>query len=122
LSIVFAAVFVAVGMLLVVIGMPLIASGRNFSGRLGRGFTVDDNRRLERAPASYFRAMGSMALSLGLLLVFLGAVSWIPAQAGQKVSGQLQVVAALLVAAVLLSVIWFVVLSSRYKLFRWNKP
>jgi formate hydrogenlyase subunit 3/multisubunit Na+/H+ antiporter MnhD subunit len=122
LSHVFAVVFLAAGVLLMAIGSPLIATGRNFRGLLGRGFSADDNRRLERAPASYFRAMGSMALSLGLLLLFLGAGSWIPAQAGGPVSGLLQVFAVLLFVGVLGSVIWFLVLSARYRLFRWNKP
>ena len=100
---------------------PLL-TGRNFPGMLGRGFTKRDDLRLKRAPAIYFRAMGSTIATAGLLTLFLGAVIWLsaaPVAADLTLVTMVGVLAAISFAG---SLAWLLVVTHRHKLFRWNAP
>ncbi len=120
---VFGLVFLVAGNLAFGVGCRMALTGKNMSGLLGRGFTASDNLRLNRAPAVYFRAVGSMVLSLGLLAVWIGIVFLtIPKEADYAYLGTVLSLAGLLLVALLGSAAWITVVATRYKLFRWNKP
>ena len=91
---------------------PLL-TGRNFPGVLGRGFTRGDNLRLQRAPSIYFRAMGATIVAVGVLLLGIAALADL---------GIAWIVLVIGLVASLVSVGWLLVLTYRYKLFRWNAP
>ena len=98
---------------------PLL-SGRNFPGVMGRGFTRADDLRLQRAPASYFHAMGATIATAGLLILYLGALIWLsPIPADPAVVAAVGALAAVAFGS---SLAWLLVLTYRHKLFRWNAP
>ena len=97
--------------------------GRNYAGWLGRGIGADATKRLQRAPAIYFRALGAMATSFGALIAFWGVVfTSVPDHPPAAYVGIAAGLFALFFAATTGSVIWLAVLASRYKLRRWDKP
>jgi hypothetical protein len=117
------------GVLLLLVGnLAFITGGRmaltgSMTGWLGRGSIKSDNLRLQQAPAVYFRAMGSMLLSLGLLVVWLAVVFLsIAREPSRAFLAEVFPLAGLFVAALIASAIWFSVVAARHKLFRWNKP
>jgi hypothetical protein len=93
------------------------------TGLLWRGFTKSDDLRLQRAPAVYFRAMGSMILSLGLLTLWAG-VSFLTFSQEPSTTYLVTILslAGLSLLALIASAVWITVVASRHKLFRWNKP
>jgi hypothetical protein len=115
--------FLLVGLFAAVVGGRVALTGRNMTGLLGRGFTKSDDLRMQRAPAVYFRAMGSLILSLGLLAVWVGAGFL---TIGQEPSiaylTTMLILAGLLVTALIASAVWITILAAQHKLFRWNKP
>ena len=113
---------VVLGLLLAAYGAGLLVTGRNYSSPLGRGLTKGDTQRLQRAPATYFRALGAMVATGGLALLTYGVVVGFRSTLSEAVATILQVLEALLDIAVLVSAFWVWRLASRYKLFRWNKP
>jgi hypothetical protein len=119
----FGGAFLIVGNLAFIAGGRMVLTGRNMSGLLGRGLTKSDDLKLGRAPAVYFRAMGSMFLSLGLLILWLGIVFLtIPRQATGAFIVLIFSLAGLIVAALVGSLIWLTAVAARYRLFRWDKP
>src|SRR6202022_4754878 len=71
---VFGVTFLIVGSAAFITGGRMALTGRNVTGLLGRGLTKADDLKLQRAPTSYFRALGSMLRSLGLLVLWVGMV------------------------------------------------
>jgi hypothetical protein len=115
--------FLAIGLATVGLGARIALKGRNVTGLLGRGLSKADDLKLERAPAVYFRAMGSMILSLGLLVLWVGVFFLTVAQEPDDTYlAVLVCLAALFVVALIASTAWITVLARRYKLFRWNQP
>ena len=100
----------------------MVLTGENVKGLLGRGLTKADDLKLQRAPVSYFRALGSLLFSLGLLVLWVGMFFL---TVGQELDDTYLAVmlslAALFVVALLASAAWITVLARRHKLFRWNK-
>lgn len=115
--------FLAIGLATVGLGGRMALSGKNVTGLLGRGLSKSDDIKLLRAPTVYFRAMGSMLLSLGLLVVWIGVFFLTVAEQPDDTFFAFMVsLAALLLVALIASAAWITVLAARYKLFRWNKP
>jgi hypothetical protein len=115
--------FLIVGNLAFFAGGRMVLTGRNMPGLLGRGLTSSDDLKLRRAPTVYFRAMGSVLSSLGLLIVWLGLVFLTtPQQPTDAFLVSIFSLAGLIVAALVASAIWLSVIAAHYKLFRWNKP
>ena len=120
---VFAWPLLGIGLLSLVLGGRLLWTGRNFGGILGRGFTRSDELRMKRAPAVYFRALGTMASIPAVMLLFFGVVLvLVPTQPDSRLVALVFGVAGVLLIAEVLSVVWLLLISSRYKLFRWDKP
>jgi hypothetical protein len=119
----FGGAFFLVGLAVAILGGTMALTGQTLPGLLGRGRNEADQIRLQRAPASYFRAMGAMALSFGSLFGLLGLVflTLTTAPSSSYVVALLSLFG-LLLAGLIASVVWVFVLSARYKLFRWNKP
>ena len=103
-------------------GLWPLLTGKNFPGILGRGFTRGDNLRLKRAPAIYFRAMGASIVTFGLLILCLEAALLLSAVAPATDTTALAIVGAVTAIAFAVSLGWTLVLTYRYKLFRWNAP
>ena len=120
---VFGVTFLIVGSAAFITGGRMALTGRNVTGLFGRGLTKADDLKLQRAPASYFRALGSLLFSLGLLVLWVGMFFL---TVGQELDDTYLAVmlglAALFVVALLASAAWITVLARRNKLFRWNKP
>lgn len=113
--------FSALGLVIAGFGLRALVTGRNYKGRWGRGFSAADDARLARAPASYFRALGAVAACLGgtiadfaglMIVAELHSSLWLP----------LAVVAALLLAGLVASLVVIVVLAARYRLTRFDAP
>lgn len=103
-------------------GGRMAMTGRNLPGWMGR-VRKRDELRIQRAPAAYFRAIGSMALSFGLFVALAGFVFLtIPQEPSATYIAAMLGFAGLFVGGLILSVVWLFVVSSRYKLFRWDKP
>jgi hypothetical protein len=114
--------FLAIGLATVGVGGRMALTGKNVTGLLGRGLTKADDLRLQRAPTSYFRAMGSMLLSLGLLVAWVGVFFLtVGEEPDDAYFAAMLSLAALIVVALLASAAWITVLARRHKLFRWNK-
>lgn len=118
--------FVALAVVLGAIGLggglwPLF-TGRNYPGFLGRGFTAGDNLRLKRAPAIYFRAVGTTIASAGLAMLALAHLMLLPSEASAPDANVALLLLSLGLVVVVASVAWLFVLAYRYKLFRWNAP
>jgi hypothetical protein len=111
-----------VSALLALASVWLLITGRNLPGPLGQGVTKGDNQRLQRAPRIYFRAMGlfvGVAAADGVFLVWM--ISVLPARS----LAQLYFAAVIIVLLALPTTgaaIWLVVLTAKYRLFRWDKP
>ena len=115
-------VFVLGGLLVGGLGARPFWTGKNYGGLLGRGWTKDDNLRLARAPAIYFRAVGAAVVFVGVGIVCIGVLSLLPADAPAPVLTVVAIFGAVAVLGILVSLAAVLVLSSRYKLFRWDKP
>jgi multisubunit Na+/H+ antiporter MnhG subunit len=103
-------------------GMWPLLTGRNFPGILGRGFTRGDNLRLQRAPAVYFRAMGATIATSGLVILYVGALIWLSEGPPAADLTLLAIVGGLAAISFAGSFAWLLVLTARYKLFRWDAP
>ncbi len=115
-------VFVAFSVVLLLSGTWLLITGRNFPGMLGRGFTSSDMIRMQRAPALYWRVGGAIALTCGLFgLPFTAIAAAGPPRSRESLIWMLVLGAALLIVITPL-ITWFLALSARYRLFRWDKP
>jgi hypothetical protein len=115
--------FLAIGLATVGLGGRMALTGKNVTGLLGRGLSRADDARLQRAPTAYFRAMGSMLLSLGLLVAWIGAFFLTIAEGPDDTYfAAMLSLAALLVVALIASAVWITILARRHRLFRWNKP
>ena len=120
---VFAGPAVVFGVVLVLYGGRLLWTGKNFSGFLGRGFTKGDEMRMKRAPATFFRAVGTLTGLAGLFLVFIGAVfALVPNHPDGRVRALVLAVMGLFMIAMVVSIVWLLLVTGRYRLFRWNKP
>lgn len=111
----------AVGILM---GAWPLLSGRNYPGVFGRGFTQSDNVRLLRAPAIYFRALGATIATAGLVVCDVGVILWVSSARptdGAAVA-MIGAIAGIGLAGLFGSFAWLLVLTYRYKLFRWNAP
>jgi hypothetical protein len=118
----FVVLFVVLGALGIIGGSWFLKTGRNLPGLLGRGFTKGDNLRLKRAPAIYFRAVGATVISGGFTAFYLAAMTGLsPATTAVELVIR-TILGALVLLAFLSSVGWLLVLSHRYKLFRWDSP
>lgn len=108
--------------LLAVASVWLAITGRNLPGILGRGLTQADVERLRRAPPIYYRALG---LFVGVAAIDGLFLAWVISRLPSPSAGTLEIVAAgiaLLTVPTTGSAVWLVVLASRYRLFRWDKP
>ena len=120
---VFGVTFLIVGSAAFITGGRMVLTGRNVTGLLGRGLTKADDLKLQRAPVSYFRALGSLLFSLGLLVLWVGMFFLTVGQGPDDTYLAVMLsLAALFVVALLASAAWITVLARRHKLFRWNKP
>jgi hypothetical protein len=98
-------------------------TGKNFSGLLGRGFTHADQLRLQRAPAVYFRAMGAMVFAIAALLALGGYILLtVPSAPSAAVLTTILILAGLFLVAFIASTAWLIIVATRYKLRRWDKP
>ena len=113
---------VVLGLLLAVYGTGMLLRGRNYPPPLGRGFTGGETQRLQRAPATYFRAIGGLTATAGLALSNYGVLTGFRSSLSGGALGSLEVLEALLYVAVIVSSFRLLRLANRYKLFRWNKP
>ena len=96
-------------------------TGKNLPGVFGRGFTKGDQLRLRRAPAEYFRAIGTTIL---LAVGFVAPGIWIVSSTTptrQSIT-IVAILAAVFIPLVTVSTTWVIVLTARHKLFRWDKP
>lgn len=119
----FGLVFLIVGNLAFITGGRQVLTGKNLNGLLGRGFTRSDDLRMQRAPAVYFRAMGSMILSLGLLVVWVGiAFLTTPDEPSSAYLVTIFGIAGLLLGFLIASTGWLTVVAAKHRLFRWDKP
>jgi hypothetical protein len=120
---VFAWPFLVLGLLMAAYGGRLLLTGRNFSGFLGRGITRSDELRMKRAPAAFFRAVGTVAGLAGLLLIFFGALfAIVPNQPDRRLGALVLAVLGFFMIAMVVSLVWLLLLAGRHRLFRWNKP
>ena len=120
---VFAGPFVVVGLLLVLYGGRLLWTGKNFSGFLGRGFTKGDELRMKRAPATFFRAVGTVASLCGLFLIFMGSVfAFDPNRPDKHVDSLVLAVAGVFIIMFVASTVRLLLIAGKYRLFRWDKP
>ncbi|GAC1691496.1 MAG: hypothetical protein PVS2B1_14350 [Candidatus Dormibacteraceae bacterium] len=113
---------VVVGVALAAFGGWLLVTGRTLPGLLGRGLTQGDNLRLQRAPAVYFRAMGTFICAIALVDFYVAVLMGL----SRNSTVIEMVIAAFLGGAVfvafLASAAWMFVVAYKYKLVRWNKP
>lgn len=117
------ALLVVIGLSLVGLGLRPLLTGKNYSGVMGRGLTKNDDARLKRAPAAFFRALGAMLGAFGALFVYFGIVlAVVPDHTQTSLVILIFAVAGLFVIAELGCVVWMIVLSRRYRLFRWDEP
>jgi predicted membrane protein len=104
---------------LVAAGAWLLITGRNLPGILGRGLTQGDNLRMKRAPAIFFRALGTFVIGAGL------SAFWIALFVGVTSTVEL-IIAAMLgfffVGLDIAALVWLLVVADKNKLFRWDKP
>jgi hypothetical protein len=111
-----------IGLVGVLSGSWLLIAGRNFPGFLGRGLTESDKIRIKRAPVQYWRVGGAIAFVTGLLAFAVSTVfAYNPAPSRGSL-GLLSALAALYFFVCTPLVAWFIVLSAKYRLFRWDKP
>jgi hypothetical protein len=111
-----------IGLVGVLSGAWLLIAGRNFPGVLGRGFTQGDEIRIRRAPSQYWRVGGAISLLTGMLaFAALTIFSTNPTPSGSAVL-LLTVLAAVYFFVFTPLAAWFIVLSAKYRLFRWDKP
>lgn len=117
-TILFVALFVVIGL-----GLRPLLTGKNYSGLMGRGLTKNDDARLKRAPAAYFRALGGIVAIFGALFLYFGVVlALVPDHAPTSLVALLFAGAGLLIVAELACAGWLFVLTRRHRLFRWDKP
>jgi hypothetical protein len=120
---IFAWPFIVLGLLMVAYAGRLLITGRNFSGFLGRGLTESDELRMKRAPAAFFRAVGTVAGLAGLLLIFFGVLfASVPNQPDRRLGALALAVLGFFMIAMVVSLVWLLLLAGRYRLFRWDKP
>jgi hypothetical protein len=102
-------------------GAWMVVRGENLPGVLGRGFTRGDRVRLQRAPAEYFRAMGTTIL---LAVVFVAPGIWLltSMQPSRQSITILAILAAIFIPLISASAAWLVLVTARHKLFRWDRP
>lgn len=112
-----------VGAALLAFGLPMMWTGRNLPGLPGRGLTSGDTLRLKRAPKAYFRALAGMAISFGLMLVWGGFFfTFAPDRLSSRQSAVVLSVFGVLLVLVICSAAATVVVATKYKLRRWDKP
>ena len=115
-------VFAVFGVILVASGAWLLITGRNFPGVFGRGLSEGDRLRTQRAPVEYWRVAGAIALLTGVLGF---GVAGITLGHPTPTRGSI-IVLSLVVAGFLFAftplVAWVLVIASRHRLFRWDKP
>jgi len=114
--------FLILGPVLTAYGAGLLVTGRNYSSPLGRGLTRGDTKRLQRAPAIYFRSVGALVGTGGLALLAYGVLMGFRSSLPAVLVTILEILEFLLYAALLVLLFWLLRLANRYKLFRWNKP
>jgi len=117
------------GVIMILLSLRYLITGRNYGGLLGRGITRSDSLRLKRAPGMYFRAIGAVSAAAGLLLVWCGlALDFADKLPAGAVQGHRRAFAVILIGAPVLlmslvgSAAWMMVLAKRYRLFRWDPP
>jgi hypothetical protein len=108
--------------LLGLVGARSVVTGKNFPGRLGRGFTPADDLRLQRAPSIFFRVIGAVAASAGLTLLAISFLAWLPADAPGVLVAFALGLTGLGFAGTLGCLGWLLVVGYRHRMFRWNKP
>ena len=78
---------------------------------------------MKRAPAAFFRAVGTVAGLAGFLLIFFGALfEIVPNQPDRRLGALVLAVLGFFMIAMVVSLIWLLLLAGRNRLFRWDKP
>ena len=96
-------------------GVAWLISGRNVGLRLGRPIRRGTDISA-RAPAIYFRAIGTFGICMGLLIALFGTV-----QLRGSSDWPLAAVAVILLIGAAVAMLWAWVLADRNKLFPWSK-
>jgi uncharacterized BrkB/YihY/UPF0761 family membrane protein len=100
----------------------LLVMGRNFPGVLGRGFTQSDETRIRRAPPRYWRVGGAISLVTGMLAFAALTIFATNLTPSRSALALLSALAAVYFFVFTPLVAWFIVLSAKYRLLRWDKP
>jgi uncharacterized BrkB/YihY/UPF0761 family membrane protein len=111
-----------IGLMSVLSGGWLLIAGRNFPGVLGRGFTQSDEIRIRRAPPRYWRVAGAISLASGVLAfaaLTIFATNPTPSRSAVVLLSALVAVYFLVFTPL---VAWFIALSAKHRLFRWDNP
>jgi hypothetical protein len=110
------------GSYVVVQGTRLLWTGENmFPGWMSRPLRMPFSIRLDRAPATYFRAYGVMAISGGVLIALLGVVFMTPDQTPDFVRHLLSAAFLISIGALFASWITIGYLVSKYHLREWDQ-